>query len=440
MEKIKFNISWQNSPIKKNQDPASSTWAQFALQVGDETITDHNDWLAYSSNENVFLPLYYLAEWLVLNWWFIRYEALVPDSPFQSDFQFRHNIKFARSGFSLPNLLIQPQGSITFLKWESSVLKNHKCKFFNHGYAFVDSQQFEDEITNLIDAVILRLESNGVENTLLQSEWEALQNTESDEREFCIAAAESGIDPYDCDDDIADLIIQASSALPKSILQEFYTASSPLSLNQDINAVKAALDIKQNSSEEFTFIRKLKKEIRHNFSYSTPWKEGYIAAKQLRENLGLNGKVIISTEELSNLFNLKMETLTKEIPLETSNSIRLISNISDDQTPVFLFPKKYGKSESSRKFGLARGFYEYFFGSEVALISTADIESQKRNRAFAAEFLLPSSALRKKIKSEYVSKELIADLSEEYKISEQVVQYQIENHKLARIEYDSYYN
>ena len=68
-----------------------------------------------------------------------------------------------------------------------------------------------------------------------------------------------------------------------------------------------------------------------------------------------------------------------------------------------------------------------------SLVTKASTERQQRNRAFAAEFLAPSAGLRDRISDQFVDRDQVADLAEEFGVSPYVVEHQIENHRIAEL-------
>ena len=64
----------------------------------------------------------------------------------------------------------------------------------------MDSGEFRETCADLIDTVIRRLASLGVDETFLQEEWDAIQSTDEAEARFCETAAGLGWDPYALDD------------------------------------------------------------------------------------------------------------------------------------------------------------------------------------------------------------------------------------------------
>ena len=70
------------------------------------------------------------------------------------------------------------------------------------------------------------------------------------------------------------------------------------------------------------------------------------------------------------------------------------------------------------------------------LVSSVNTEGQKRNRAFAAEFLAPADAIRKRLVARDVSQEDVDELACDMGVSPFVVHPQIVNHGLAAVNAD----
>ena len=81
---------------------ASSTMATLSVDAGDATVTSVLDRGNRIYSDEVLVPLFSVAEWLITNWWHIWYE--VPDTGEQrTEFESRHNLAFAGDGFVLPS-------------------------------------------------------------------------------------------------------------------------------------------------------------------------------------------------------------------------------------------------------------------------------------------------------------------------------------------------
>jgi hypothetical protein len=100
------------------------------------------------------------------------------------------------------------------------------------------------------------------------------------------------------------------------------------------------------------------------------------------------------------------------------------------ETPTFVLS---AGTEDRVRFAFCRSLYEVLIAPnrEPAIVTKSKTQRQKANRAFAAEFLLPSATLRNRITEEEVEPEMIEDLANEFGVSSMVVQHQLANHKIA---------
>jgi Zn-dependent peptidase ImmA (M78 family) len=89
-------------------------------------------------------------------------------------------------------------------------------------------------------------------------------------------------------------------------------------------------------------------------------------------------------------------------------------------------------NEAGERFLLARGLYALLSGATQdgpRLLTGAGTAMQAAGRAFAAELLAPAAALRARIGAG-VDEEQVEELAREFKVSSQVIDHQLENHRL----------
>jgi hypothetical protein len=100
------------------------------------------------------------------------------------------------------------------------------------------------------------------------------------------------------------------------------------------------------------------------------------------------------------------------------------------ESPVFAVPKR---REEAIRFAFCRALFDYLTtpAGEPLLVTSARSERQKRNRAFAAEFLAPADLLREALPGQTVGDEELDDLAAVFGVSPSVIRHQIENHGLA---------
>jgi len=108
---MQLDFEWIGVP--DSGDPLESrTWARLAWRLGTSTLTRALDRKARSVRENVYVPLYPLADWIVSHWWSLLYEPWPVDGPLPAsetevdlDVQGwlrRHYIRVANPGFASP--------------------------------------------------------------------------------------------------------------------------------------------------------------------------------------------------------------------------------------------------------------------------------------------------------------------------------------------------
>lgn len=436
MSSLHFDFDWV-SPEGARGAELRATWARFRLEADGAAITRVEDLTAKSVRDSIYGPLYPLAEWIAMNWWAIFHEAR---SPFRgSAFIRRHDISFATEGFALPALTISVEGSHTLLQWRRNPLPSCRVDFIDEGTARVPTQEFQDTLRSFVQAVVTRLEDQNVENTLLALDWKAITSADKEERDFCEAAGRLGLDPYDVDETTADRIIHLSAKLPPNIIDELYSVADVSQLLFQGQEVEVFLRNARNRDVSLPALKDLRKKTtrlsREILRKGLPWDQGYVFADQLRKLLGKGmSEPIPSLEALGAFFSLDVEPWTHAIASANGMSGFVNAAVAPtrDDSPFFAVTPR---SETSKVFMTCRALFDYLTtpDSSAALVTEASSERQKRNRAFAAEFLAPAEALRSRIKTEFVTEQDMQELAAEFHTSDMVIRHQIQNHNLARI-------
>ena len=206
MPKLSFKIDWVDAEGISGPE-LSATWASLQIQASDSVVTRVLDGRARTVRDFIYVPLYPFAEWLVTHWWFLTREFGSPTKEGHRDFHRRHSLGADREGYAFPNLEAVSSGSWTHLTWKRGRRPWTGVEFLEHGEMWIDSDEFRECCTDLIDQVIRRLISLGVDGTLLQEEWDAIRAADEDEVRFCQTAAGLGWDPYALDDHRRDWVV-----------------------------------------------------------------------------------------------------------------------------------------------------------------------------------------------------------------------------------------
>lgn len=167
-----------------------------------------------------------------------------------------------------------------------------------------------------------------------------------------------------------------------------------------------------------------------------PWSVGYDCARRLRRTLSLDGEPLPTIPHMAEALGEDAESIKKV----TTQGVAfggwpaLVDGVitrNDDECPAFAFRRR---GDHGRRFHFCRALAEVLLspGSDT-LLTRANSGRQQRNRAFAAEFLAPSSGLRERVSRPMLDGEDIDELAAEFGVSPLVVEHQVKNHSIAQV-------
>jgi hypothetical protein len=409
------------------------------MVVDDHPLTRVFDQRSKTMRDGIYLPLYPFAEWLVEQWWSLWAEPGLSPSSGRAGHDTRHSLVHAREGYALPPVRIEPAGSIVRVSWHPEILPSHGLEFPAQGEAWIATSTLKDRLSFLIETIVTRLEDNGITDSRLQQDWVAIQTADADEKAFCECAGALGLDPYDLDDTLREEIVKVGNLLPEEIVTEFFRSarSETGKFKTDVEEVRLAVEKAKRNMMHLTPLRSL---IRlagkwKDSGEATPWEQGYSFAQRLRAHLGLDGKPLKTMEDVEAALGMGKSELDKAIQWFSNGSIPFAAlvGINDRHSPAFVLRPAL---QASARFHLCRALFEYLYSpmQRNSLITDANTEEQKRNRAFAAELLAPAAALRDQIEASVVSWEKAEELADEFGVSAYVIRHQLENHHIAAIQ------
>jgi hypothetical protein len=433
MNDLRINFEWID-PAGAEGPELRATWARLQLLIDGEPITRPLDNVSKTVRDSLFLPLYPLAEWLATHWWFLLNEIETPGRSTEETYASRHDLHFASEGFAIPSTLIKPLGSMVRIEWSPGEFPHQRIEFVGHGNAYISAEHFTTVFSDFLSSVTGRLTDLGITDTLLQEEWKSILEAESEEQKFCEASASLGLDPYSLNRESARTIVQVGNTLPISLISEFFCAADFACLNEQLESLLAALAVSRSNPVNLEPLKELRDVTQTGVKIvGPPWEQGYQVARQLRQQLNLNGRVLHSFDDVSHALRVDAHDLRKAInpQIDQSNTFDAVVDVNDEGSPGFVINHK---RDDALKFSFCRGLFEFLFTKqhEPLLVTKTRSERQKRNRAFATEFLLPADALRERITAEYVGEEVIDDLAVEFGVSTYVVEHQLQNHGIAK--------
>jgi hypothetical protein len=446
MSDITFEFEWAD-PLGARGEELRATWARLSIIVADRPASRLLDLRTQTVRDAVYLPLYPLAEWFVANWWRLLFEIESPARSNQAEYAERHQLRHAREGYSLPNLSFTAFGDVVQLNWSPESLVHHSVEFLEEGAAHVPLEQFRSRIAAFVTSVVGRLRDQGVLDTFLEREWNAITNVSSEEEQFCVAAAELGIDPFAADGDLAGTIINVSAEVPSTVRREFFAATAPAQLVHDASSFKAGIERARENKTELPSLLRLqdrlsekevvqrvrRKLLQTANGFEAPWHEGYDLAREARMELGVPDAPFPSFHDLAVALRLEEANLRAamfEQPIPTSLYETIVAT-NRKGSPSFAMKHRF---EHAERFQFCRGLGDFLLESgQEWLITRALSDRQKRNRAFAAEFLAPAAALRAKVSGSIVASEEVDELAAHFGVASQTIVHQLANHGIADV-------
>ena len=418
---VRFRFGWVDagpSPDRVSQ----STMAALSVEAGGATVTSVLDRGNRIYADEVVVPLFSVAEWLITNWWHIWYE--IEDTGQQRpEFESRHNLAFAADGFVLPSLTMTAASGRMQLRWVPYKPQHARIEFVDGGSERVARDELETAFRNLIDAVIERLHGRrdtapAAEN--LARDWYAVNRLDADEIEFSRAAALLGIDPFDVPDQVAAAIVAFWEHADPSVRDDALASATEDSLARVAAWLDGAIEALADTpnATDWPDIRQALPAI----ATTEPWERGYTLARTTRERVGATG----------GRMDLPLQGPLAIPHRQTKPPADRIHGLVATATPACV---TVPRGRTGTRFLMARALGAYL-GRTVpgpSLLSSLSTDSQAQSRAFAAEFLAPAEALRQRITSHSVDPEQADDLAQEFGVSSELIRRQIQNHDLATV-------
>jgi hypothetical protein len=436
MSEIRFDFEWID-PLGARGPELRATWARLAIWAGSKCVSRVLDQDVKSVRDAVYLPLYPLAEWLVTHWWTLLVEVPSPERLADPGFEERHSLRAARDGFALPLVSIAAEGDHIRVQWYREALPNYRIEFIEEGTAHIPLQVFRQNLTSFITAVLGRLQAAGIAGTVFQEEWAALQALSKEEEEFCEVTAALGLDPFGLEASVEAQIIEATEIVPLKLRRDFLFVASTDNLAQEAKDISSAYFSAHQNDVALNSIVSLRNEFAANERQLAvePWLQGYLAAQRLREAIGILKAPLRSFGDIAKALRVRdhhLQAALVEMPSAAGVYDALVATNRCD-SPSFVINTRH--HEEAHRFHFCRGLYEFLRTDDIGpwLVTKSFSGTQKQSRAFAAEFLAPSEALRERVSGSAVSVDEVDDISREFGVSTYVINHQLENHDIATV-------
>ncbi|WP_250284639.1 hypothetical protein, partial [Frankia sp. CiP1_Cm_nod2] len=226
---VELRIEWLDAPGVRAPELAA-TWARYELWVDGRCVTQVEE-AGGTFRRSVYGSLYPLAEWIATNWWLltghIRPSAIRPTHWTWSNLRRypwlrQHNLRGAGDGMAWPDLTAVPEGAITRIVWAADEDRvPGALRFASRGRALVRSDEARKTLAGIVQRVLDRLAESDVGKTPLSTEWAEIGNADEEERDFFLAAARLGLDPYAVDEETTAKLLAIVPAIPDELRDDF---------------------------------------------------------------------------------------------------------------------------------------------------------------------------------------------------------------------------
>ena len=362
---------------------------------------------------------YHLAEWLIWNWWRLRWEPGPPgkNRPDISErWDTAHRTATIGEGYVWPNLVISSDGFRCALVAERSrEFESVPFRYFGAtGIEVVPAEDLEAEIDQFAHQILGFLDDARVGDTNLHRLWNDLlaERMDIDLSRFRRLEARLGFDPDEIDERAIRRHLNDANEIGGNAVEELAAHAAQLDMGTDMVSASELMQISRQRGFDANADDAVQLKLSNQeWTASPAWQIGERAAREVRVQESLGAKPICNSR-LADLAGTTMSAI--EQGTVRSDQMSFIIARDGRQSRLALRPKW----ETGRRFELARLIGDRLFdGTEpLSLATQAYSYRQKAQRAFAAELLSPYDAVDELVGRD-ISEERQTEVAEYFKVS-----------------------
>ncbi len=419
---MRWQIQWRDDALNAAADERA-TVADFALWIGDVSATTHIVEGDREVHETVTIALCHVANAIAHRWWEIfggrdRWFRLMPH----------------RGGYALPDVQMTFDGAAFEIESHQYAYRNPRVRFWEAPRETSSRGDAESQLSRLVEDVIARLDSHGVQGSSTSLRWSRVRNSiaDPDETVFCEAAGALGADPYQIDESLAFVIERSSEVFRSEPLMEFLAGARRANVGALIDWIGAAerrspYCARVNDLRAVGQAAKAKAPSRPG---EPGWSLGYRRARAVRQVIAAGQ---VGQDERFVGFRSLAERLGASRNYQLAHGVDGLRALRTDlQDAVYIHMRQHGAraaSHAAHTFTFARAvgdavcFPEHAERSPVNDLHSA--HRQAAGRAFAAELLAPIDEIRSMREDGHDEVSMAA----EFGVSTAVIEHQIENER-----------
>ncbi len=415
MSSLKFeNLGW--IATTHGDEEQRATTASLRIVAGDDRgveITKVEDRIGQTVRPYINVPLASLANWLLMNWWRLRWEGK-PINP-NVEWSLAHRVSGIGGDHAWPALEIYSDGDFVHFEMEAEPVADAcAVRYLQPVSLDVRAEEFETTVEKFLDHVQTRLASTLPDYRDLVELREELAEERRRERvaRNCRWQALAGIHPGDASDEwlssaeslVEEVGIRAGDELMSTLPQFAHDLASAKGAVEEMKLSSTSVDLSCAIHDT-------------TVSGGLPWQRGVELAHQMRTRHRI-GRGPLSDEVLSDL-------LKTSLPLPGPVSRQPLGggmrNGSDGGRTRIV---KKSRRIASQRFYLARMIgAAHALTPDQHLVPVTDTSTslQKLERAFAQEFLCPWMELEQFTVEHGVDDEALIDAADHFGVSEWLV-------------------
>lgn len=371
-----------------------------------------------------------LAEWLLWNWWRIRWEPSRSGGDSLS-WQQAHETASIGGGWLWPRLTFESDGQTVGIRSaESDATVTEPVSYLGHDdEQFVSVEDFERGIDAFVQVVIAHLIENKLSPNPVRRMWSELQNERDDPNLTTYRRFEAllGHNPDEGDDKIIDQLTKDRTVLGEHATNEVAADAPPtagvVTAHSLLNVARQTgfeISDRNGASSPMTDNTMTLMESDHPGPI-VPWQVGQNAAQALRRSEGLGDRPI-ADRLLCEMCGIPGGAFTKSSTIKPPMAYTL----SNKKGKRIVFRARV---PTGRRFDAARLLGDKLLvrnGESLQPATSTHTFRQKMQRAFAAELLCPFDALVARLDGDH-SDDSIDEAAKKFRVSPRLVALRLEN-------------
>ena len=431
-----LSVSLSLEGLDSGSPEERATFGLFAMTARDHLLTAGKDVERNELRHGPYISGYPVAEWLVWNWWRLRWEIGLPRGETAlCRWDFAHRMSTIGEGYAWPNITIFSDGVQSFLTSEPS--RSPETVLFRYlgaaGRLAVPAIDLEEAIDGFVKDILDRLDRAEVGESNLHRLWRDLisEREQPELARFRRLEAQLRHEPDEADEQAIHLRLNDAAELGEEALGEI--AADTAAGGGDLNSMIRPAEFARLATRS-GFEANSNDAINSENIADTPqpgqveaWSLGESYARHIRSEEHLDGQPI-DDRRLAAFAGARENTIAGQggVP----HSISFVLDRPNDRSRVWL----RSGPRTRRRFDLARlvgdrVLFKQMNGSTEPLLPATRTGSyrQKMQRAFAAELLSPFASVDDMMRDDYSEKKQI-EVAKYFDVSHMTIRTQLVNH------------